>query len=189
MSDRDRESVRIVVAHDKVPGAPARFLHPSAAIGPFSSVWWYSVVQAEAVIGEGCNIGAHCEIGRGAVIGDRSRIGAHTFLPPNTRIGADVFVGPHVMMCDDKHPRIHRQGDAPYVAEPPVIEDGAVIGAAAVLLPGVRIGAGARVCAGAVVTRDVLPGEVVAGLPARAKALSAASVDAWALHHAEEFGR
>lgn len=172
-------SVRPVVPHDKVPGAPARFLHPSAAIGRFSAVWWFSVVQEGVCIGDAVNIGSHCEIGRGSVIGDRTRIGAHTFLPPNTRVGDRVFIGPHVMCCDDKHPRIHEPGDPPYVAEPPIIEDDAVIGAAAVLLPGVRIGQGARVCAGAVVTKDVLPGEVVAGLPARVHALSAASVESW----------
>ena len=49
----------------------------------------------------------------------------------------------------------------------PIIEKGAKIGAAAVLLPGVRIGAGALVGAGAVVTRDVKAGGVVAGNPAR----------------------
>jgi acetyltransferase-like isoleucine patch superfamily enzyme len=49
----------------------------------------------------------------------------------------------------------------------PVIEDGAWIGQRAIILPGRRIGRGAVVAAGAVVTRDVAPLEIVAGNPAR----------------------
>ena len=55
----------------------------------------------------------------------------------------------------------------PHVSRPIVIEDGAWIGAGAIILPGVRIGRKAVVGAGSVVTRDVPPGTVVAGNPAR----------------------
>jgi acetyltransferase-like isoleucine patch superfamily enzyme len=48
------------------------------------------------------------------------------------------------------------------------VEVGAFLGAGAVVLPGLRIGAGAVVAAGAVVTADVLPGQTVMGVPARA---------------------
>ena len=49
-----------------------------------------------------------------------------------------------------------------------IVEDRASIGSGAVVLGGVRIGAGALIGAGAVVTHDVAPAEVVAGVPARA---------------------
>ena len=55
----------------------------------------------------------------------------------------------------------------PASATPVVVEDGVLVGANAVVLEGVRIGAGAVVAAGAVVTRDVPPGAVVAGCPAK----------------------
>jgi acetyltransferase-like isoleucine patch superfamily enzyme len=53
------------------------------------------------------------------------------------------------------------------IAKPVVIEEDVWIAANAIILPGVRLGRGAVVAAGAVVTRDVLPFQVVAGVPAR----------------------
>lgn len=141
-------------------------------------MWHYSVVLAHVVLGERVNIGSHCEIGRGSVIGEDSRIGSFTFLPSNTQVGDRVFIGPHVMCCDDQHPRVHAPGDTPYHAQPPVIGDDAVIGAGAVLLPGVHVGARARIGAGAIVTKDVPADAHVRGEPARTKVLSEASV-AW----------
>ena len=79
-------------------------------------------------------------------------------------IGERVFIGPRVVMTDDKWPRA---GNAAYEAQPPVIEDDAVVGAGAVLLPGVRIGRRAMVGAGAIVTKDVPAFAVVRCEPAR----------------------
>jgi acetyltransferase-like isoleucine patch superfamily enzyme len=62
------------------------------------------------------------------------------------------------------------QTESDWTLEPTVIERGASLGSGAVILGGVRIGEGALIGAGAVVTRDVAPGEVVAGSPARALA-------------------
>jgi acetyltransferase-like isoleucine patch superfamily enzyme len=132
-----------------------------------SKVWWYAVVLQDVRIGVNCSIGSHTEIGRGSKIGDQSRIGALCFLPPNSQIGCSVFIGPGVVFTDDRFPMIHDPADPPYTAEPPIVEDYANIGAAAVILPGVRIGAGAFVAAGAVVTKDVPAGGMVLGLPAR----------------------
>ena len=164
---------------EPISGGQHRVIDPSAQVGRFTSIWHFSVLLQNVVIGEGCSIGSHCEIGRGSTIGDRSRIGSFTFLPPDTKIGTDVFVGPHVMLCDDKHPYVHAYGDPPYTAEPPVLEDGCVIGAGSVLLPGVRIGKHAKIGAGSVVTHDVPAGAVVRGEPARAHTLSLRSVEAW----------
>jgi acetyltransferase-like isoleucine patch superfamily enzyme len=143
------------------------YIDPSAEVGEGSMAWHFSVILAKCRIGKDCSIGSGSELGRGTVIGDRSRIGAHVFLPPNTIIGADVFVGPGVTCTDDRHPKIPKPGDPPYTAEPPVIEDGACIGAGAVLLPGVRIGKNARVAAGTLVSKDVPEGVMVIGLPGR----------------------
>jgi 2,3,4,5-tetrahydropyridine-2-carboxylate N-succinyltransferase len=55
----------------------------------------------------------------------------------------------------------------PPSATPVIIEDDVLVGANAVVLEGVRVGKGAVVAAGAIVTKDVEPGTVVAGSPAK----------------------
>jgi UDP-2-acetamido-3-amino-2,3-dideoxy-glucuronate N-acetyltransferase len=146
----------------------------SATLPDSSTVWHYSVVLQQVRIGEHVNIGSRCEIGRASTIGDYSRIGSGVFLPPNSTIGARVFVGPNVTFTDDKLPRVPRPGDAPYFAQPPIVDDDAVIGAGAVILPGVRIGKGARVAAGAIVTKDVPDNGMVRSQPARPRTMPVA---------------
>lgn len=114
-------------------------------------------------IGDDCKVAAFVEIQRGVVVGDRCKIEPFAFLPTGVRLGDGVFVGPHACFTNDKHPRA--TGD--WEVTPTVVEDGASIGAGAVILCGVRVGRGAMVGAGAVVTKDVPPGMLVVGNPAR----------------------
>ena len=86
-------------------------------------------------------------------------------------IGDRVWVGANAVLADtDFHPLDpERRRATPLAAEtaPIVIADDVFIGRNALILQGVTIGAGAVVGAGSVVTRDVPPGAVVAGNPAR----------------------
>ena len=83
----------------------------------------------------------------------------------------EVFVGHGVMFINDLDPRATADGkpqtEADWSVVPTRVCKGASIGSGAVILGGVTIGAGALVGAGAVVTKDVEPGTVVAGCPAR----------------------
>ncbi|HEY4317553.1 MAG TPA: acyltransferase [Herbaspirillum sp.] len=80
------------------------------------------------------------------------------------RVGDDVFIGPNVTFTNDKHSRSRNTN---FVKLTTVIENGASIGAGAVVLPGIRIGENSLVAAGAVVTRDVAANTCVVGNPAR----------------------
>jgi maltose O-acetyltransferase len=88
-------------------------------------------------------------------------------------IGERVSIATNVTLVADSNPNNSHLGALPYVKEhliktaPVVIEDDVWLGTNAVVLPGVRVGRGAIVGAGAVVTRDVPPFTVVAGVPAR----------------------
>ena len=124
-------------------------------------------------IGDRSRIGTFVEIQRGAVIGRDCKIQSHTFVCDGVTIGDEVFVGHGVMFVNDKRPRATNedgslQTDADWTLSPTVVERRASIGSGAVIMGGVRIGEGALIGAGAVVTRDVAPGETVAGVPARA---------------------
>jgi len=126
-------------------------------------------------IGDGTRIGTFVEVQRGAVIGARCKIQSHTFVCDGVTIEDEVFVGHGVMFINDRFPRATAadgslQTEDDWQLEPTVVERGATLGSGAVVLGGVRIGAGALVGAGAVVTKDVEPGAVVAGVPARATA-------------------
>lgn len=146
---------------------PKADVDPSATIGEGTVIWANAGVLADCRIGAGVSIGRGAEVGRGSTVGDGSRIGWNVFLPPNSVVGKHVFIGPGVICTDDRHPKVAREWDPPYVARPPVIGDDAAIGAGAILMPGVRLGIGARVAAGSVVTKDVPNYAAVKGSPAR----------------------
>jgi acetyltransferase-like isoleucine patch superfamily enzyme len=105
-------------------------------------------------------------------IGDETWIGQQCFLHAGggLTIGRGVGIGPGVKILTSEHGEVGRDTaifNAPVEFKPVLIEDGADLGAGAIVLPGVTIGRGAQVGAGAVVTRDVPAYAVVAGSPAR----------------------
>jgi UDP-2-acetamido-3-amino-2,3-dideoxy-glucuronate N-acetyltransferase len=123
-------------------------------------------------IGDDTRIGTFVEIQRGARIGKACKVQSHTFICDGITIGDGVFVGHGVMFINDKRPRATADGgalqtEADWELLETRIEDGASLGSGSVILGGVTVGAGAIVGAGAVVTRNVAPGETVAGVPAR----------------------
>jgi acetyltransferase-like isoleucine patch superfamily enzyme len=124
------------------------------------------------IVGSGTRIGAFVEIQKGAVVGERCKISSHCFICEGVTIEDEVFIGHGVMFTNDRYPRATTadskpQGDADWTLLPTRVRRGAAIGSNATLLPGVTIGEGALVAAGSVVTRDVAPGSIVAGAPAR----------------------
>ncbi|MBJ7545438.1 N-acetyltransferase [Pseudomonas sp. OA3] len=144
-------------------------IHPSTdvksqSIGEGTSVWQFVVILAQARIGRDCNINAHCFIENDVVLGDRVTVKCGVYLWDGLRVADDVFIGPNATFTNDRLPRSKQYPDS---FPQTVIERGASIGAAAVILPGLTIGAGAMVGAGAVVTRDVPARALVVGSPAR----------------------
>jgi acetyltransferase-like isoleucine patch superfamily enzyme len=123
-------------------------------------------------IGDETRIGTFVEIQVGAKIGARCKISSHTFICEGVTIEDEAFVGHGVMFTNDKQPRAttedgRLQGAADWQVEPTRVGRRASIGTNATILCGISIGDSAIVGAGAVVTRDVAPGDVVAGVPAR----------------------
>jgi UDP-2-acetamido-3-amino-2,3-dideoxy-glucuronate N-acetyltransferase len=123
-------------------------------------------------VGDDTKIGTFVEVQKGAKIGRRCKISSHTFICEGVTIEDEVFVGHGVMFTNDRHPRAtnadgSQQTEADWVCVKTLVKRGASIGSGAVLLCGITIGERAMIGAGAVVTKDVPPGAVVAGNPAR----------------------
>jgi UDP-2-acetamido-3-amino-2,3-dideoxy-glucuronate N-acetyltransferase len=155
--------------------APYRLLNAvrfgaDVVVGPFTNLYGCE-------IGSGSRIGPFVEIQRDVRIGERCKIQSHTFVCSGVEIDDEVFVGHGVMFINDTRPRAttaegNLQDASDWECLSTFVERRASIGSGAVVLGGVRIGAEALIGAGAVVTRDVAPGAVVAGVPARALATS-----------------
>jgi acetyltransferase-like isoleucine patch superfamily enzyme len=123
-------------------------------------------------IGDETKIGTFVEVQKNAIIGRRCKIGSHSFICEGVTIEDECFVGHGVVFINDLFPRATRddgglQREEDWCVLPTLVRRGASLGSGAVILCGVSIGERAIVGAGAVVTRDVRPGEVVAGVPAR----------------------
>jgi UDP-2-acetamido-3-amino-2,3-dideoxy-glucuronate N-acetyltransferase len=123
-------------------------------------------------IGDESRVGAFVEIQKNVSVGARCKISSHTFVCEGVTIEDEVFVGHGVMFINDLDPRAtaaqgRPQTEADWEVIPTRVCRGASIGSGAVILGGVTIGEGALVGAGAVVTKDVTPHSVVAGVPAR----------------------
>jgi maltose O-acetyltransferase len=138
--------------------------------------------RAQALRFLGCDIRRRVSVfGHVRLIGPRGsaknlRIGPGSFISQHVTfcldapisIGSRVSIGPHAILYTATHGLglAERRMNPTTVACPIVVEDGAWVGLAAVILPGVRIGSGSVVSAGAVVTKDVPPNCIVAGNPA-----------------------
>ena len=123
-------------------------------------------------IGDESKIGTFVEVQKGAKIGRRCKISSHTFICEGVTIEDEVFIGHGVMFTNDLHPRAttadgNLQTEADWQCLKTLVKRGAAIGSGATLLCGITIGERAIVGAGAVVTKDVPSGAVVAGNPAR----------------------
>lgn len=129
-------------------------------VGKNVVIWNYVVVGDSVRIGDKTRIGSFCDIGKNAIIGKDCNIQTHVTISNQCKIGNHVFIGPNSTILNDKFPQCN------YVA-PPKIRDGAIIGGGVVILPNVEIGENSVVAAGSVVTKNVVPEAVVAGLPAK----------------------
>ena len=152
------------------------FIHEKAevqseSIGNGTLVWQYSIVLKRAKIGANCNINAHVFIENDVTIGDNVTIKCGVQLWDGVTIEDNVFIGPNVTFTNDKYPR-----SKVYPEEflRTTIKKGSSIGANSTLLSGITIGENSMIGAGSLVTKDVPPGELWFGNPAKKKGVAPA---------------
>ena len=146
---------------------PTAVVHDSAAIGKGTVIWSHACIGADVVIGEDCRIGHAAYVDRGVKIGNRVVLqsGAAVFRP--WRLGHEAFVGPNATLTNDRDPHSQRTRDTDGLIFK--MGDGAVVGAGAVVLSDVQLGAHSFIAAAALVSRDTVSYGLYVGSPARLK--------------------
>jgi len=126
----------------------------------------HALVREQTVLGADVLVGTQAVIDGATVVGDNVSMQTGVYVPRETTIGDDVFLGPNATLLNDPYPV---RSDADLAG--PTLESNVSIGANATVLPEVTVGEGAFVAAGAVVTEDVPPRTLAAGVPARTRNL------------------
>jgi UDP-2-acetamido-3-amino-2,3-dideoxy-glucuronate N-acetyltransferase len=162
-----------------MPGlAEAPTIHPTAdvetgvTVGLRTRIWARSHLRRGVSVGNDCIIGENVFIDLDVRVGSRCKIQNNALLYHGAVLDDEVFVGPGACLTNDRYPRASTtegalKADADWEVSGVVVERGAAVGAHAVVVGGVRIGAWSMIGAGAVVTRDVPAHGIVVGNPGR----------------------
>ncbi len=153
------------------PRRPDVSVHESAwvdepcEIGAGTRIWHFSHVLAGSTIGRNCTIGQNVMIGPRAVVGEDCKIQNNVSVYEGVTLEDGVFCGPSCVFTNVAHPRAEIDRRHEFVETR--VGRGATIGANATIVCGNTIGAWSFVAAGAVVTHDIPPHALMAGVPAR----------------------
>lgn len=151
------------------PGARLRsgtVVYAGSRIGSGFQTGHHVLVREDCAIGDGVAVWSNSVIDYGCRIGHRVKIHSNCYVAQFTEIADDAFLAPGVTIANDLYPGSPGSRD---VMSGPHIGQGARIGVNVTILPFVRVGAGALIGSGSVVTRDVPPGMVALGNPARVR--------------------
>ena len=150
----------------------AYFVHESSyidenvMIGDDTKIWYFCHVQSGAKIGKGCSLGQNVNISNNVIIGNGVKIQNNVSVYEGVVLEDYVFCGPSCVFTNDLTPRAKfPKGVSGYKST--VVHREASIGANATVVCGHEIGHHAMIAAGAVVTNDVRPHALMAGIPAR----------------------
>ena len=144
----------------------------SAKIGTGSKIWGNSQIRESASIGDNCIVGRNVYIGPGVEIGNSCKIQNNALVYEPAVLLDGVFIGPGVILTNDQFPRavspeLTLKSASDWYSGCVTILEGASVGAGAICVAPVTIGAWSMIAAGAVVTHNVPSFALVAGVPGR----------------------
>ena len=142
------------------------FIDEGVTIGKGTKIWHFCHIQSGAVIGENCSLGQNVNISSNVRIGRGVKIQNNVSVYEGVELCDYVFCGPSCVFTNDLTPRAQfPKGHAAY--KKTIVRSNATIGANATIVCGHELGEFCTIAAGAVVTKDVLPHALMAGVPAR----------------------
>ena len=142
------------------------YIDDDVEIGEGTKIWHFCHIQKGARIGKNCSLGQNVNVSNHVIIGNNVKIQNNVSVYEGVELEDGVFCGPSCVFTNDLTPRAEFQkGSTGY--KKTLVKHGASIGANATIVCGHTIGEYAMVAAGAVVTRDVEPYMLVAGVPAK----------------------
>lgn len=134
-------------------------------IGAGTKIWHFSHIQSGAVVGSDCSLGQNVNISNNVTIGDGVRVQNNVSIYEGVSIEDHVFCGPSCVFTNDLTPRARYPKNHKYLKT--IIRHDATLGANCTIVCGHEVGHHATIAAGAVVTSDVPPYALYAGVPAK----------------------
>ena len=141
------------------------YVDEGAIVGAGTRIWHFCHVNPGAVIGARCSLGQNVVVMSGTRIGNNVKIQNNVSIYEGVELEDDVFCGPSMVFTNVVNPRSHVSRKHEYKRT--LVKRGASIGANATVVCGATLGEYCFIGAGAVVTKDVLPYALMAGVPAR----------------------
>ncbi len=162
MTEREEQAKPV---HPDVMVHPTAVIDDGSEIGAGTKIWHFSHILSGSDIGPDCTIGQNVMIGPNVSVGARCKIQNNVSVYQGVSLEDDVFLGPSCVFTNVKSPRSEIDRSAEFEATQ--VREGATVGANATIVCGVELGDNCFVAAGAVVTKDVPPHALVAGVPAK----------------------
>jgi UDP-2-acetamido-3-amino-2,3-dideoxy-glucuronate N-acetyltransferase len=134
-------------------------------IGSGTRIWHFSHIITGTRIGDGVSVGQNCVIGPKVTVGNGCKIQNNVSLYEGVTLEDDVFCGPSCVFTNVTTPRAFVSRKSEF--GPTLVKKGATIGANATIVCPRTLGEFSFIAAGAVVTKDVKPYALMAGVPAR----------------------
>ena len=148
------------------------YLHPTSIvdnnveIGEGTKIWHFSHIQSGARIGQNCSFGQNVNVSNNVRIGNGVKVQNNVSIYEGVELDDYVFCGPSMVFTNDLTPRArYPKGHEGY--KKTLIKHDATLGANCTIVCGHTVGEYATIAAGAVVTKDVEPHALMAGVPAK----------------------
>jgi UDP-2-acetamido-3-amino-2,3-dideoxy-glucuronate N-acetyltransferase len=135
-----------------------------AKIGDKTKVWHWSHISSKVVIGEDCSFGQNVFVGHNVKIGNNCKVQNNVSIFDSVILEDHVFCGPSMVFTNVINPRAALEKKDEF--KPTIVKKGATLGANSTIICGITLGMYCFVAAGAVVTKDVEPFALMAGVPA-----------------------